>query len=135
MAEKCRSQHDLSNSIRMSNRNVQRNGTAVAEAKQIGLANPKMIEQRGCVVGKLLEGERSFGDVRRVTVPLAFKRYYATALRELGKYRTERRLDGIATAVKQHERRHALVRLSIHFVIKLDAVNRCKHFSGEARSA
>lgn len=103
---------------------MQRDGTAVAETEQVPLWDSKIVEQRGGVVGKLLEAEWPLGHVGRVAVPLTFERNDPPAPCKFRENLVERRLDRVPAAMKQHERRCCLTHRAMHFVVQLDTVDR-----------
>jgi hypothetical protein len=106
----------------MPNRDLQRNGAAVAEAEKIGPGTCKVLKQPGHVVGRLLERDR-LAAIGRASVPLLLERDDAAVAGQEREYPAEVRVDRRAAAVKEHER--CPVMPAVHFVIDVDAVHRC----------
>src|SRR5712671_931567 len=106
----------------MTERDLQRDVTAVAVAEEVGLRDVQVPEQRDGVLGGLFEGERAV-HVRRVAVSLLLERDHLSRLRDERDELAERGLDGGAAAMEQDERDAVLRRTSVDLVIELEPVH------------
>ncbi|MNJ49071.1 hypothetical protein D3C77_442860 [compost metagenome] len=107
----------------MPDRHLQGDGTAIAETEQIGLINMQVSQQCCSVVGRLLETERSLGDVGGVAVALLLESNDLTLGRQRGKNLRKRRLDGVATTMQQHKRRLSSVSDAVSFEIEVQPID------------
>ena len=89
----------------MPNGDLEGDVAAIAEAEKVGLLDLEMFQERCGVVGRLLERERSLGDVGSPTVPLLIEGNGLPGLGQVRQYLGERGLDGRAAAVQQDQRR------------------------------
>ena len=79
-----------------------RDETAEAEAEQIGLGDPPMIEQRDNVTGQRLDRHRTAG-VGGVPVALQLHRDHLPARRKGLEQRPESEVDGHQATMQQHQ--------------------------------
>ena len=97
-----------------------RDETAEAEAEEIGLGDPQMVEQRDDVTGQRLDRHRAVG-VGGVPVALELHRDHLPARRQGFEQRPEIEVDGQQATVEQHEWPPSAADL----VVELQAVHRC----------
>jgi len=90
--------------MRVPDRDLQRDCTAVAEAEQIGLANVQMFEQGCGIVRRLLKAEGSVSNVGRVAIALLLECYHLPVARQLGQNIAKGGSDRVAPAVQKHQR-------------------------------
>src|SRR5438270_13597765 len=105
-AEEDRLENERANDLRMPERDLQRDVTAVAVPEEVGLLDVQIPEERDGVVGRLPEGEGAV-NVRGMPVSLLLERDHPPGLRDERDELAERSFDGGTAAVEQHER-HAV---------------------------
>src|SRR5688500_3613471 len=82
---------------------LQSNVATFPEAKQIGFLEFKVIEERHCVVRRLLEAKWAIGDVGGASVSLLFEGDDLSGLCQRWQDVAERRLDCGPSAMKQNQ--------------------------------
>ena len=106
-------------------RDRERDQTAEAQAEQIGLGDPQVIEQRNDVTGQRPDRHRAAG-VGGAPVALELHRDHLPARRQGLEQRPETEIDSQQAAVEQHEWPPAAVDL----VVQLQAVHWCVRHAG-----
>jgi hypothetical protein len=121
----CRGDDQLANPGGCAERDRARDQAAEAEAEQIGLGDPQLVQQRDDVPGQRLDRHRAAG-VGGVPVALELHRDHLPARRKGLEQRPEIEVDGQQATVEQDKWPTGTVRL----VVQLQAVHRCGRHAG-----
>src|SRR6185436_2667199 len=96
-------EHQLACQLRMPNRDLQRDRSAMAEAEEIRGRDLEVAKQSGDIVGRTLERARLIA-IGRASVSLLLECTHAAVAGKEREDSAEVRVDRRAAAVKEHER-------------------------------